>query len=185
MLEIATVIHLARPSDLSAIRAIERSVAAMARGTAMDFPANTAPNHRGDLMTAIERALMWVARSADPDPDSADENDRPIVGFLFAEPVAGGFYLRELAVATAAQRHGHGRALMLAGIEAARARGEPLIMLTTQRNLPWNAPFYAGLGFRIVEDDDIPIEARRRLVRQFAAGFDPATRCAMVMRLNG
>ncbi len=183
MLENAAMIRLARPSDLSAIRAIERSVAAMARGTAMDFPANTAPNQRGDLMTAIERALMWVAEASDPDPESSDHSPHPVVGFLFAEPVTGGFYLRELAVATAAQRHGHGRALMLAGIAAASARGEPLIMLTTQRNLPWNAPFYARLGFRIVEDDDIPMEARRRLVRQFAAGFDPKTRCVMAMDL--
>ena len=146
----------------------------------MDFPGNTAPNQRGDLMTAIERQLMWIAESDDaPDPD-AD----PVVGFLFAEPVGSGFYLRELAVATAAQRKGHGRALMLAGIEAARQRGERLIQLTTQRNLPWNAPFYVQLGFRIVEDDDMPLEARRRMVRQFAAGFDPATRCAIVMYIR-
>jgi GNAT superfamily N-acetyltransferase len=169
------MIRLARPSDLAAVRGIENSVAAMARGAIMDFPANIAPNARGDLMTAIERRLMWVSLW---NADGAE-----VTGFLFAEPSLAGLYLRELAVATPAQRRGHGKALMLAGIAGARERGDALVMLTTQRNLPWNAPFYARLGFAIVEDEAIPAEVHRRLRGQFAAGFDAATRCAMVLRL--
>lgn len=164
------MIRLARPSDLPALRLVEASAAAMYRGTRMDFAANTAPNHRGDLMTAIERGLMWVA-----------EDDGSVVGFLFAEPVGTGLYLRELAVAMPAQRRGHGRALMLAGLAAAKARGDRLVMLTTDRSIPWNAPFYTGLGFEIVEGDAVPLEAQRRLTGQFAAGFDPAHRCAMTL----
>jgi predicted N-acetyltransferase YhbS len=178
------VIRTGRPSDMSAIRDVERSVAAMARGTIMDFPANIAPNHQADLVTAIERGLMWVAQPDAPGLDGAAPDEIRAIGFLFAERFPEGLYLRELAVATTAQRQGHGRALMLASLDHARARGERRAMLTTQRNLPWNAPFYAKLGFRIVENDDIPIEARRRLVRQFTTGFDPATRCAMVMDIQ-
>lgn len=166
------MIRLARPSDLSSLRDIERSVAEMYRGSRMDFPANSAPNHRGDLMAAIERQLMWVAEVAGE-----------VVGFLFAEPAASGFYFRELAVMVSAQRQGVGRALMEAGIAAAAARGERTMILTTDRELPWNAPFYASLGFRMVEGDAVPLEARRRLAAQVAAGFDPAFRCAMVMDL--
>ncbi len=170
------MIRTARPSDLAALRRIEASVAAMARSTIMDFPANTAPNARGDLMTAIERQLMWVS-------EWTNGGAVEVTGFLFAEPLLSGLYLRELAVATPAQRLGHGKSLMLAGIAAARARGDALVMLTTQRNLAWNAPFYTRLGFRIVEDDAIPPDVHRRLRGQFAAGFDAATRCAMVLRL--
>lgn len=167
------MIRLARPSDLPALRAIERSVAEMYRGTRMDFPANSSPNHRGDLMTAIERKLMWVA-----------EVDARVVGFLFAEPAVAGLYLRELAVAVSAQRKGIGRALMAAGVSAARSRGDKIVVLTTDRALPWNAPFYARLGFDIVEGDAIPMEARRRLAGQIAAGFDPSFRCAMTLELS-
>jgi GNAT superfamily N-acetyltransferase len=170
------MIRLARPSDLAAVRSIESSVAAMARGTIMDFPANTAANARGDLMTAVERQLMWVA-------EWASDGAVDVAGFLFAEPSISGLYLRELAVATIAQRHGIGKALMLAGIAAARDRGDAQVLLTTQRNLPWNAPFYARLGFEIIEDEAIPPDVHRRLRGQFAAGFDAATRCAMILRL--
>ena len=166
------MIRLARPSDLPAIRAIERSVAEMYRGTRMDFPANVLPNHRGDLMTAVERRLFWVA-----------EVKGAVMGFLFAESVPTGLYLRELGVAVAAQRQGLGRALMQAGIAAARERGDATVMLTTDRFLPWNAPFYATLGFRMVEGDAVPMEAQRRLAGQSAAGFAAETRCAMVVAL--
>jgi hypothetical protein len=60
----------------------------------------------------------------------------------------------------------------------------PLVSLTTDRTLPWNAPFYARLGFVIVEGADVPPELQARLDGQAAAGFDPAQRCAMVVRLG-
>lgn len=148
----------------------------MYRGTRMDFPANVLPNHRGDLMTAVERGLFWVA-------EAEGEAGGGVAGFLFGEGFSASLYLRELAVAVTAQRRGLGRALMEAGIAAARVRGDGLVMLTTDRELPWNAPFYATLGFRIVEGDAVPMEAQRRLAGQFAAGFDPVFRCAMVLQL--
>ena len=156
----------------TSIPAIERSAATLLRGTHMDFPANTALNHRSNLGNAIDRGLMWLA-----------DLDGAVVGFLFAEPEPAGLYLRELAVAGHAQRRGLGAALMNAGIAAARERGYARVMLTTDRTLPWNAPFYARLGFGIVEGDAIPAEIQRRLHGQYAAGFDPAARCAMVLAL--
>jgi hypothetical protein len=60
----------------------------------------------------------------------------------------------------------------------------PLVSLTTDRTLPWNAPFYARLGFELVEGDDVPPDVQVRLAGQVAAGFDPAQRCAMVVRLE-
>jgi GNAT superfamily N-acetyltransferase len=180
------MIRLGRPSDLPALRRIEASAAQLFRGTHMDFAANTAPNARGDLMTAIERGLMWVAVAADQTGDDQPAADQPgaAVGFLFAEPETPDLYLRELSVALPAQRRGHGRALLAAGIAAAKARGDHRVMLTTDRNLPWNAPFYARLGFGIVAGDAIPPSVQRRLAGQFAAGFDPVHRCAMVLDLQ-
>lgn len=166
------MIRHARPSDIPALRLVEASAAAMYRGTRMDFAANTVPNHPDLLLTAIERSLMWVA-----------EEDDAVVGFLFAEPVGGGLYLREVAVAVPAQQRGHGRALVMACIAAAHARRDRLVMLTTDRALAWNAPFYAKLGFAIVDGDAIPLEPRRRLAGQFAAGFDPEYRCAMILEI--
>lgn len=166
------MIRLATPADLPAVRDVEVSAGTIFAGTHMNFAANHAPNHPADLLAAIRRRLMWVAVTHEG-----------VIGFLFAEPCAEGLYLRELAVAATAQQQGHGTALMATGIAAARERGDPLLILTTDRTLPWNAPFYTRLGFRITEDATIPREARRRLANQYAAGFSPDHRCAMVMDL--
>jgi|APFEC2959095136_1045048.scaffolds.fasta_scaffold00464_5 predicted N-acetyltransferase YhbS len=139
----------------------------------MAFAANHPPNDPADLLAAIDRQLMWVA-----------EDKGEVIGFVFAEPCHSGFYIRELSVAAPAQQRGHGAALMRTAIAAAVARGDRQAMLTTDRSLAWNAPFYARLGFRIVETDAIPFEVQRRLEAQFAAGFDPAQRCAMVLALQ-
>ena len=170
------MIRLAYAFDLPAVRRVETSAATVFAGTHMDFAVNDAPNAAADLLAAIDRGLMWVAVD---EREGANE----VVGFLFGEACAEGLYLRELAVAAPHQQRGHGAALMTTGIAAARRRGDRLVLLTTDRTLPWNAPFYTRLGFTVVEGDAIPAETKRRLARQYAAGFDPAHRCAMVMGL--
>lgn len=166
------MIRLACPSDLAEVRLVELSAATVFAGTHMDFAANDAPNTAADLLAAIARQLMWVACVGGE-----------IAGFVFAEPCAAGLYVRELSVAAPHQKRGLGAALMATLIDAARARDDRLLLLTTDRSLPWNAPFYGRLGFSIVEGDAIPAEAQRRLERQYAEGFDPVHRCAMVLSL--
>ncbi len=166
------MIRLARPDDLPAVAHVEASAATVFAGTHMAFAIDDPPNDPADLLAAIAIDLMWVATDGDS-----------IAGFVFAEPCAAGLYVREVSVAAPFQQRGHGAALMAACIAAARARGDATLLLTTDRTIVWNAPFYRRLGFVIVEGDAIPAEAQRRLERQFAAGFDPAQRCAMVLKL--
>jgi predicted N-acetyltransferase YhbS len=167
------VIRPARPSDVPLCAAIELSAATLFRGTHMDIPAANGVSNRDDLAFACDRGLMWVA-----------EWQGDVAGFLFGEMSASGFYLREMSVAAHAQRHGLGRGLMQAGIAAGRALGVPLVSLTTDRTLAWNAPFYARLGFVLVEGADVPADVQARLDGQAAAGFDPRQRCAMVIRFG-
>jgi predicted N-acetyltransferase YhbS len=166
------MIRFAQPADLPAIALVEISAATVFAGTHMDFAANDAPNEAADLLAAIAAQLMWVAT-----------DDDEVIGFVFAEQCADGLYVRELSVAAPWHRRGHGAALMAVLIEAARTRGDRQLVLTTDRTLPWNAPFYQRLGFHIVEGAAIPAEAQRRLERQYATGFDARHRCAMVMPL--
>lgn len=166
------MIRLACPADLPDVRRVELSAGTVFAGTHMDFAVNDAPNAAADLLAAIARQLMWVA---------SVENE--IAGFVFADPCSSGLYVRELSVAATFQKRGLGAALMAALIDAARNRGDRQLVLTTDRGLVWNAPFYSRLGFSIVEGDAIPAEAQRRLERQYTEGFDPAHRCAMVLAL--
>lgn len=172
MLAGQAMIRLARPDDLAAVRCVEASAATVFASTHMAFAIDDPPNDTVDLLAAIAIALMWVVT-----------DDDSIVGFVFAEPCPTGLYIHELSVAAPYQQRGHGTALMWTCMAAARARGDASLLLTTDRTLAWNAPFYARLGFVIVEGDAIPAMAQQRLNLQFAAGFEPAQRCAMVKLL--
>jgi hypothetical protein len=63
--------------------------------------------------------------------------------------------------------------------EHARAAGYRSVVLTTDRELPWNAPFYRRHGFAELPPDRLPAPLAARLRLEAEAGFDPARRCAM------
>ena len=73
-------------------------------------------------------------------------------GFLVAEIADGRAHLSEVSVRRAAQGLGIGRALVATFLDWARAEGFAEATLTTFRDLHFNAPFYATLGFREVLD---------------------------------
>lgn len=166
------MIRLARTADIVLIADIERSAATLFAGTHMDIPASYTVNRPENLAHAIRRGLMWVA-------------DLPegVSGFLYAEITGSGLYIRELSVAAAAQRRGFGTALLAAAIAEAGHRRLPAVLLTTDRTLPWNAPFYAARGFYPIADSAIPPDIQRRLASQYSVGFDPAARCAMILAI--
>jgi len=76
------------------------------------------------------------------------------------------------------QGRGVGRRLIGHVIAWARAEGFVSLSLTTFRNVPWNGPFYASLGF--VEDDRL--SALQAILRA-EADKGLADRCAMVLTL--
>jgi GNAT superfamily N-acetyltransferase len=63
------------------------------------------------------------------------------------------WFLDIVAVAPAAQGRGLGRALVIHGVERARADGCPAFLETGN---PRNVPFYQSLGFQIVDQQQAP-----------------------------
>ena len=59
-------------------------------------------------------------------------------------------------------RRGLGARLLRAVLDLARARGCGVVTLTTYRDLPWNAPFYARHGFAEVAPEDWTADMARR-----------------------
>jgi len=66
-------------------------------------------------------------------------------------------------------------------VAEARRRGLAGLSLTTFRDVPWNAPFYASVGFAIVEGEDARGALQTYLDREASRGLDPARRCAVVL----
>ena len=88
------------------------------------------------LRQAQAAGLLWVAE-ADGQPG----------GFALAEPMDGSLFLLEMSVALPQQGRGLGSALLAAVIAHARDCGYASLLLTTDRELSWNGPYYRRRGF--------------------------------------
>lgn len=60
-------------------------------------------------------------------------------------------HLEQLSVAPIAMRQGIGSALVRASLVEAGAEGARAMTLCTYADLAWNAPFYAALGFEVID----------------------------------
>ena len=112
----------------------------------------------------------------------AEEAGR-VVGFTLGLNEGGTLYIVEVDVERAAQGKGAGTALIFAMLDRGRERGFAEAALTTDRYVPFNAPFYTRLGFRILEAAETPAFLRRRLKAQIDSGLDPERRVAMLKSL--
>jgi GNAT superfamily N-acetyltransferase len=86
----------------------------------------------------------------------------PPVGFARLEVVDGQAHLEQLAVHPDRARRGLGTALVQAAVTWAREQGFTSMTLTTFRDVAWNGPFYARLGFVEVDTADSPELAANR-----------------------
>jgi len=102
------------------------------------------------------------------------------VGFAFLEPEPPNLHLEEIDVHPDHARRGLGAALLGAVIEYARSRGYGSISLCTFRHLPWNAPFYARHGFRVLGPGELSADLARRMEEEVASGLDANKRVAML-----
>jgi len=108
------------------------------------------------------------------------------VGFAHVVLRADGVpHLEEIDVHPAHGRKGLGAALVGAVCAWAAAAGHREVTLTTFRDVAWNAPFYARLGFAVVGSDDWPPAIATIVAGEAARGLDPATRVVMAHRLRG
>lgn len=113
---------------------------------------------------------------------AADALGRP-VGFSVAAEAFGVFYLHLLSVDPAHGARGIGAALLEANVARARWAYHNAIALSTFRNVPFNAPFYARHGFVEVDLDAVDAELRAQFVEEVPKDILPSTRCLMMRRL--
>lgn len=104
----------------------------------VDFD-DLAPVNILDHAHAIDAGLSLIA-----------EVDGRAAGFVMGVVYERDAYLHELDVERAHQRGGIGKALVSAFVDLAQARSAASVYLSTFRDPPWNAPFYARVGFQEV-----------------------------------
>lgn len=145
----AYAIRLAEPRDVALLPAIELAAAHLfldhldALGLAPALLENT--NSAADFACAQAAGMLWVALTAQDEP----------AGFALLAEIDGSLHLEELDVHPAHGRRGIGAALLTEVCAWAEAAGYPGVTLSTFRDVPWNAPFYAQHGFRVLEPAEL------------------------------
>lgn len=123
-----------------------------------------------ELRAMIGTNQVWVATT---------DADEP-VGYAVAGRLGEFFHLRELSVDPVHGRRGIGAALVRTVIAAANAAEAAGISLTTFRSVPFNAPFYAKLGFSELPLAQAPRALSDAFRNELPAGIAESERVLMV-----
>lgn len=123
---------------------------------------------------AQQDGTLWVALGPHDEP----------IGFVRVVVTGVRVHLAELDVLPNHGRRGVGTALVQAVEGWARSNGFSEITLTTYRDLPWNAPFYARMGFTVVPDTEWDADMRDRFEEEAGLDSERAKRVVMRKRLD-
>ena len=135
------VIRAAGEADIERLLDVQRRAAALLLGLGTH---DLFAMHSLSAQDLHEGTTQGILRVADVDGH--------VVGFALCGQVDGHAHLFEMDVVPGHGRRGIGTALLESVCVLAAARGLQSITLSTLRNVPWNAPFYAARGF--VERDE-------------------------------
>ena len=114
---------------------------------------------------------------------AAFDAEGEVLGYAGAYIAQTDIHIGEMDVDPRFQRRGVGRSLISAVLEEGRIRTLKAATLTTDRYAPFNAPFYASMGFELLSGAEIPQRLKTILESEIAKGFDPARRVAMLCPL--
>ena len=137
----------ALPEEVPLLTAIELEAATRFPEDILPEPMRSGHTVPGEIMAeAVEKGRLWVAAGGDDIP----------LGYAVWRDIEGLALLAQVDVLPAHGQRGIGRFLVRRVMEQVCETGYRFLYLTTFKNIPWNAPFYAKLGFMIVPDDDLP-----------------------------
>lgn len=131
--------------------------------------ANDEPSSLAELATYQDDGRAWVA---------TDEADRP-VAYLLVDVVDDNAHVEQVSVHPGHARQGLGRALLDTAAGWAQRHGLAALTLTTYAEVPWNAPYYRRLGFRVIPEAQLTDGLRRIREHEQARGLTTWPRVLM------
>ncbi len=166
-------IRPARADDLAVLPHVEQAAGAAFRALGMDAIADDEPPPREHLAEYQRAGRAWVAEDAGQ-----------VVGYLLLDVLAGAAHIEQVSVDSAHARRRIGQALIEAASTWAREHDLSSMTLTSFEHVPWNAPYYARLGFAVLPDDEQPPEVAALRRAEAARGLDAWPRVAMRRQLR-
>lgn len=126
------------------LQEIEDSAGEAFREVGMDLVADDPPPGEDVLSAYIRSGWAWV---------SVDAN--VVVAYLVAEVVDGALHIEQVSVHPDYAGRRLGQGLIERAAAEALQTGLDALTLTTFADVPWNAPYYARLGFDPVPEEDL------------------------------
>jgi GNAT superfamily N-acetyltransferase len=148
------MIRKATTDDLPAMRDVEVAAGEMFRTLGMEAIADDAPPTLEALAGYLEGGRSWVATAGEGTP----------VAYILIKELDRHAHIEQVTVHPRYARQGVGRQLIEEAASWAAARGLEGLTLTTFEEVPWNAPYYARLGFQRVPAHQQP-EGIRQVVK--------------------
>ncbi len=165
-------IRPANREELPLLQDIERAAGELFINTDYPFIATDDPISYELLYQQYEMGMVLVASNSDNTP----------VGFAVALPLDGLLHLEEISVHPSHGKRGVGTMLMHAVCELAKQKGYKAITLSTFRDVVWNGPFYARLGFVVLTESELSVGLRE--VREGEASNGLPIKDRICMRLD-
>lgn len=165
----AAPIRSATPADVERLVEVEVEAGQLFLTVDMPLVARDVPD-TADLASAVAEDRVWVTTVG-----------AEIAGYVIAEVLDGNAHVAQLSVVPDHAGRALGRA-MVEHVEAwGRASGCPATTLTTFVDVPWNAPYYARLGYTVLTGSEIGPDLARTMAHEASLpGIDASLRCAMV-----
>ncbi|MFD0311855.1 GNAT family N-acetyltransferase [Streptomyces sp. NPDC127119] len=173
MLDPMTV-RAATSADLPLLQDIERAAGEPFRIFGMPEIADDEPFALDVLERFRKAGHAWVAEDA----------TGRLVAYLIGEPLDGAFHIEQVSVHPDAAHQGVGRTLIAYAAERALEQGLTGLTLTTFSEVPWNAPYYQRLGFRVLPEADLTPGLRRVLAGEAEQGLDRRPRVCMYLPME-
>lgn len=159
----------ARPEELAALADVEHLAAQQFLRSPYAFAAELPVQSLEQVRAYQREGGVWVAVT----------RQETVAAFVLGKEVDGALFIVEADVHPAHARQGLGAALFGLLGRWARARGYPALLLTTFRDVPWNAPYYQRLGFRILPDEEVGPGLRAIRDEETRLGMSPESRVCM------
>jgi predicted N-acetyltransferase YhbS len=166
-------IRSARAEELTLLAQIERAAAVLFLNTPYAFLAHDEPLSLDFVRQRFQVGQVWVAV----------DKQGLVVGFAITREVDDTIYLQEMDVDPAHGRRGLGAALVETVCDWAQLQGYGAISLSTFRDLPWNAPFYAKLGFQMLDESELTLGFQQIRRQELEAGLPITDRVMMSYEL--
>lgn len=163
------MIRKAKAEDLPKMRDIEVAAGEAFRTLDMGAIADDSPPTLDDLAIYQQDARAWVFTKSD---DEA-------VAYILVEVVEQSAHIDQVTVHPLHARQALGRKLIDEVARWAANRGLKGLTLTTFEEVPWNAPYYARLGFQPVPEYQWSDGLRQIVQSEHAHGLDAWPRVLM------